>query len=176
MHLNDYVYGVWKAFVNKNPKRLRRIHHKLLREARLSQDHKFFDVAVISYVLSKVVTKTRFWVPRLAAERKKVEHTLQALMRDGEHWEEHVRKLKEAVVNLDDKDRRYLLDVWEKAKVKVAATLHSQGLSLSRAVQYTGTTKQELMSYIGKTMLFERLHDDVSLLQRLKKLEEYVGS
>ncbi len=175
MDFREIYKKMWLGFVQRNPRSLRKLHKKILRDASLSTSHKLFELAVLSYALSKIVSKTRFQRRALSKQMKEIENALARLsrIRDDRAWKKEVEKIKDLIVGLDEQDKRYLLGLLEKGAVKVASTLHAQGFSLGQAAKLTGTTKQELLAYVGKTTMFERIKPEIDVIKRYFAFKRY---
>lgn len=176
--MEDICREMWIGFIKRNPKKLRKLHKHILRSASLSTSKKLFELAVLSYVLSKIVGKTRFQRRTLQEQMRQLGDELAKLgrIKDEKEWYKEVEKIKNYIVSLDEQDKRYLLSLIEKGAVKVASTLYAQGFSLGKAAEYTGTTKQELLAYVGKTMMFERMEERRDVLARYKAFKRFVES
>ena len=62
-----------------------------------------------------------------------------------------------------------------KGRLKVAATMYAQGVSLGLASEMTGIEKQEIMDYAGKTMMFDRVKDEKTVLERIKNARNLIS-
>jgi len=80
--------------------------------------------------------------------------------------------LKESIQGVESSDSRYIMNMMGKGRLKTAAILYAQGLSLSAASEMTGVERQEIMDYAGKTLMFDRMGEGESLHKRLKKAKK----
>jgi len=62
-----------------------------------------------------------------------------------------------------------------KARLKTAAILYAKGMSLSAASKFTGVIKEEILSYAGKTMMFERIKEELKAKKRLENAKKFFG-
>ena len=83
--------------------------------------------------------------------------------------------LEKAVASLEQRDPRFVVDLVTKGKLKMAATLYAQGMSLGVASEMTGMEKQEILDYAGETMMFDRLKDEKPIAERMKFARKLIG-
>ncbi len=168
---------ILSAFERKNPKKLRKLHKRLLKDASLNSSKKTVELAVLTYVLSKVCSKTRFQTQEMRPYQKDILEAMYALCEadnDNKRWWAALKKVEDNILSLDDRDRRYVLSLMDKGRLKAAATLYAQGFSLGRASDYVGVPKQEILAYVGKTMMFDRVKEEISAVHRFKRFRHYV--
>ncbi len=132
-----------------------------------------FNLAVFSYVLSKIVSKPRFLGEDCRAGLAGIERVFERLVErlDSANEAELLQifsELESAISQLEDKDPRFVVNLVTKGKLKMAATFYAQGMSLGIAAELTGLEKQEILDYAGETMMFDRLRDEKSISERMK--------
>jgi hypothetical protein len=176
MKPHEYMKEIFAAFSKRDSKKLRKLDDAILREASLADSKKLFHLAVISYVLSKILSKPRFLERQYAAKIAAIEKSLETISECTEECPEdeflgHFTELEKAIKNLEASDARFVLDLLTKGRLKVAATLYAQGISLGTASEITGIEKQEILSYAGHTMMFDRLKEEKGVKDRLKALK-----
>lgn len=176
MKPHEYMKEIFAAFKKKDAKKLRKLNDTMLREASLAYSKKLFHLAVVSYVLSKILSKPRFMEPGFRARISDIEKALGEMSLCGEECtDEEFRprfaKLEAAIKNLEAGDPRFVIDLLSKGKLKVAATLYAQGISLGMSSEISGVEKQEILSYAGHTMMFDRLKEEKTAGDRLKALK-----
>jgi len=126
-------------------------------------------MTVLSYVLSKIISKPRFLNKENEKKMQTIESSLDNIIK-AENEEDAFNKSKdvvEAIKLLEKDDPRFLIDLMSKGRLKVAATAYAQGVSLGTASEMTGMDKQEIMDYAGKTMMFDRVKDEKTIEERL---------
>lgn len=176
----DYSREILKAFKKRKHSRLRKINDRVLRDAVLSLKESYYEMAVLSYVLSKIVSKPRFFRTENRKAIEDIEKSLSSLSSakpDAGAEELHplFRRVHAAVSRLELRDPRYITDLFSKGKLKMAATLYAQGISLGVASDETGIDKQEILDYAGETMMFDRLKDEKGIAERMKVAREFAG-
>ena len=95
--------------------------------------------------------------------------TSQAGQGNTKAFSDSLLELKVSLQNVERPDSRYIKSMIDKGRLKTAAILYAQGISLSSAAEKTGVEKQEIMDYAGKTMMFDRMEEKTPLSKRLKK-------
>lgn len=173
LHVDEMI----SAFRKRDAKKLRKLNDSLLREASLSQSERLYCFAVISYVLFKILSKPRFLEKKYAERLEKIEEIMKKTHLCPATCPSIVQcplliEFENAIKNLEADDPRFVIDIYSKARLKVAATLYAQGISLGRASEITGMEKQEILSYAGHTMMFDRVKEEKTVQDRLKALKE----
>lgn len=142
-------------------------------ELALIQEKAFFYTALIAYALSKIMTKPRYGehVPPLLRKAGRALEAASAAAKEGrtQDVEKALEGALGAISELEQIDRRFVHDVLEKGRTKIAAMLYAEGLSLETAVSLTGAQRYEVMSYSGKTMMADRFGKTLSVRERMKK-------
>lgn len=175
----EFCSAIYHAFKNKKQRRLRKLKDRILRKAVLSFTKELFDLAVYSYVLSKILSKTHFlskdyqeWIEAIEIDLLELVDSADLPLRK---WNSAVNSLKKTISSLEKSDSRYVIGFIKKGEIKAAATLYAQGLSLGLASQITGIEKQEILDYAGKTMMFDRVEEEMDIFQRVKTARKLLG-
>lgn len=142
-------------------------------ELALAQEKSFFYTALIAYALSKVMTKPRYGrhAPVVLRKVGKSLDAASAAAQAGRtaEMEKALENALLAISELEQIDRRFIHDVLEKGRTKIAALLYAEGLSLETAVSLTGAQRYEVLNYSGKTMMADRFGKTLSVRERMKK-------
>lgn len=176
--LKDIVYSIASGFEKRNLRKLRKINDHLLGKVLVEFSKINYELAVISYVLSKIVSKPRFLDNEKGLEE--IESNIKNLGRwmgknNYEQIEAALKILYKSIHDLEKEDPRFIIDLVSKGKLKAAATMYAQGISLGVAAEMTGMEKQEILDYAGKTMMFDRVKDEVTIKDRLKTARRLIG-
>lgn len=171
--LRENLHIILKAFKQRKQKELRKENDRLLKQAALDFTKPIYRLAVLSYVLGKIVSKPRFFRKSLLPRMRKIESRIrEAANKANRASEEELLELLEAVEqaieHLEEQDSRYLINLVSKGRLKVAATLYAQGVSLGLASEMTGMDKQDILDYTGKTKMSDRIKEEKSIHERLK--------
>lgn len=171
--IKDLLSEIASAFKKRDQRKLRKINDKILKGAVLDFNKQVYDLAVLSYVLSKLVSKPRYMRRELedkmtAIDKAILENVKKVSKMDESGWVSAFQGIEDRIKDLDSEDPRFIRDMMDKGRLKVAATLYAQGLSLGLASEMTGMNKQDIQEYAGKTMMFDRVKEEQSIQERMK--------
>ncbi|MBD3389952.1 hypothetical protein GF415_03295 [Candidatus Micrarchaeota archaeon] len=160
------------AFKERDQRKMRRANDTIMTLSASRFSKEMYELAVYSYVLSKVLSKPRFMSKKYSATHKEIQAILNSMVRDAKKRDKKafrvaVKGLRTSIQTLESRDSRYIKTMIEKGRLKTAATLYAQGLSLSTASKLTGVESQEIMDYAGKTRMFDRVTGGKSLASRI---------
>lgn len=140
----------------------------------LDDGEETFCVALVSYVLSKLISKQHYWDIRekrrfmrgvqrkvAACEAAVAKGRMRAYMRGMHEILSGMRRLELA-------DARFVSGLESKGRTKLAARLYARGFSLSKAVSLTSTNKRDLLAYSGRTLMVDRSGRTKPLSERLR--------
>jgi len=176
-----FVTQVLDAFRGADQKKLRKINDKVLKEAVLDFTKPLYELAVLSYILSKIVSKPRFLTKSNKPYMKKIEDNIRFLLEaiasgSGERIQNAFERINDSINSLEKVDLRFVRNLVSKGKLKTAATMYAQGISLGLASEMTGMSKQDILDYAGKTMMFDRVKEEMSVKDRLKAARRAIVS
>jgi hypothetical protein len=171
--LTHLANKILSAFRKQDQRQLRKLNDEVLKAAATQFDFVSFNLAVFSYVLSKIVSKPRFLQPEYRSGLNSIASKLEASVNKLETASEQELKLlfseiEKSITHLEEKDPRFIIDLVTKGKLKMAATFYAQGMSLGVAAERTGLEKQEILDYAGETMMFDRFKSEKSISERMK--------
>ncbi len=178
--LFEYTPQILLAFKKRNQRRLRKLNDRVLYETALECSKVNFQLAILSYVLSKVVSKPRFLAEEFEPILKEIEHALEKLLRRMKRGDEKeilaiFSEIERSVGKLDRKDPRFLVGLVTKGKLKMGAIFYAEGMSLGVASEMTGIDKQELLDYAGQTAMFDRLNEEKTIKERMKMARQLIS-
>ena len=172
----EFVEKSRVAFQNGNAMQLKEISNEATREAVIGNDVVFAKIAVITYALSKLVSKQHIvgsnsWGRAKKAILDSIDRLVVLLRKNMRNelvdaldsFEGEVRKVDESLGN-------YIRNIIEKAEVKVSSSAYAQGLSLSVAAELTGADKTDLQNYIGITKIHDERETKLFMRERMKKI------
>lgn len=173
IRLSPLAARILSAFRKRNQRALRKLNDEVLKAAAMQCDSVCFNLAVYSYILSKIVSKPRFLRPEYKSGLDSIERAFaQIAQRTDEADEAEMlqlfKELERSISRLEEKDPRFVVDLVTKGKLKMAATFYAQGMSLGVAAELTGLEKQEILDYAGETMMFDRLKSEKGIAERMK--------
>lgn len=165
-----------KAIDAHNANSLRDISTECTLQLALTREKNFFYSGLIAYALSKILVKPRYGKhapPLLRKVRVSIDHAMGAARVDNE--KDTTKALETAmfaISELEKIDRRFVHNVIEKGRTKIAAVLYAEGMSLDSAISLTGAQRHEVMNYSGQTMMADRFGKTLSVHERMKKARE----
>jgi hypothetical protein len=172
----DYVKLVCamsEAYRNRQANELKEINDSITNGIMEQFSQEGVELAIMSYLLFKMLTKHRF-----EEEQKDIlGDKLAEMCREGSAQDiiKSVGELNGLALEIEAGDRRYVIDLLTKARIKVAAKLYAKGISLGTVSKALGIPQQEIMSYAGKTMMFDRLKGEVGIKERMKDARTALG-
>ena len=167
---------VRNSYKSRNQRKMRKANDKIMMGSISGFPKELYDLAVYSYVLSKILSKPRFMGRAYTDKHKEIDKILSGLVsasdvNDKKTFAIFLKELSFSIQNIESSDSRYLISMIDKGKLKTAATLYAQGFSLSAAAKMTGMDQQEIMDYAGKTRMFDRVEEQMPVSKRIKKAQ-----
>lgn len=178
LSLPETAVLISNALRDHDVRAMRKINDRCIEETAIKFEQPTYLFALISYVLSKIISKPRYFI------QKKAKASLSALSLSLRLCEQQAKnadyagltatqnKMLSSIEKMDERDRRFVKSILTKGRLKIASTLYAQGISLGNAAEMTGTDKREVLLYAGQTMMFDRLHEKKSMEERMKNLRE----
>jgi hypothetical protein len=165
----SYLYDMAKNMTN--PSRLRDIFEESTITFSKTENKIFFSISIVAYLLSKVIQKPRFRKRIAQITDNAAKYIGSAIKAVNEENFDLASSLLSEIVNViravDLKDSRYIFDVEEKGKTKIASVLYAMGFSLKTAVLMTGAQMEDVMNYCGRTRFADRFGKTISERERL---------
>jgi len=171
----------YSAFQKKDVRLLRKINDQCIEAIGLEFGEDTYNLAILSYVLSKILSKPRYFKRKGIAEflssiRDSLSESVSFAKKGNERaFAASMKRTFKTIEKLDSKDRRFVIKMQEKAKLKIASTLYAQGFSLGQASEITGIDKREILSYAGQTMMFDRVKEEKTIHDRLRVVRKIFG-
>ena len=178
LSLSETAVLIGLALRNRDVRAMRKINDKCIDECAIKFEQHTYLYALISYVLSKILTKPRYL---MQARSKSSLALVENLLRSCERFAKEAdygsllssqNKMLSAIEKMDDVDRRFVKGILQKGKLKIASVLYAQGISLGNASELTGSDKREVLLYAGQTMMFDRLKEKRGIEERIKDLRK----
>lgn len=178
LSLPETALLISSALRERDVRAMRKINDRCIEETAIKFQRHTYLFALITYVLSKILSKPRYLYQKKAKDSIS---SVTALLRSCESYSKDAdytsllacqNKVLASIERMDDADRRFVKGILQKGRLKIASTLYAQGISLGSAAEMTGTDKRELLSYAGQTMMFDRLKEKKTIEERMKDLRE----
>jgi len=155
-----------------NPARLRDIFEESTLIFSKTKNKIFFTIALVSYLLSKVIQKPRFRKKIDIITNRSSKYIGEAIKFVNEEKfdlaSNSLNEIIKVIKDIDEKDSRYVFDIEEKGKTKIAAVLYAMGFSLETSVLMTGAQMGDVLNYSGRTKFADRFGRTISERERLK--------
>ncbi len=165
-----------RAFKENDLLTLKRTSNESIEKAALKSDRLLAEVSLIAYSLSKLsskehIVKNAKWPAAKKTILVSLSRAISSLKESRlQEFERNLRKISENVTRTDEKLGHYVLNIYNKAKLKQASRAYAFGLSLSSAADLTGADKKHLLEYIGATKIHEEERSPMKIRERLKHL------
>ena len=168
-------------FKKGEAQKLRNHANSLIRKAASESDESLARVAVVSYVLHKLLTKEHIvkhekWKGNRASLANAIESALSALERDDlKKFGSSLESFSKHLERIDSYFSRFVQSLMEKARVKYASDAYFYGMSLSSASALTNADRKRLQEYIGATTVHEKEKSAKGIRERLNALKKALG-
>ncbi|MBU0761693.1 MAG: hypothetical protein KKD39_01595 [Candidatus Altiarchaeota archaeon] len=147
---------VLKALLDEDSMRLRELAGLFGDEAAISQDRVAIELALICYCFHKIFTKLHF-----REKNNEIVMSAIAKLKEGEY-----ESLLSDISEFDEK-HGLMEGLVGKARIKIAARLHSRGISVTQSASITGAKLSDLFDYVGGTKDYHNHTSGKPLSERL---------
>ena len=160
---------------------LRRHANSIIKKAAFQNDKMLADVAIVSYVLHKLLTKEHIvrhenWKSNKRSLVNAIASALKALeANDTAKFCASMDSFSKQLKKIDSYFSRFMQNMLEHAKVKYAGDVYYYGLSLASAASLTGADKKKLQEFIGSTQVHEKEKYRKGMKERLRDLKAMLG-
>ena len=169
---------VRNAFSQHDVFKLRELSNETIRNASLDNDKFMAEISILAYALHKLsskehITKSRQWENIRKNILRSMSNTISLM--ESENLDEFKQSLNDIVQSVSNADTHlgyFSQTLYSKARIKIASTAYSLGMSLSQAVDLTDADKSRLLSYIGGTRISDEEAVNLGISARLKKLKK----
>ncbi len=144
-----------KAIDSRDALALRKISADTLSEAALEGHRELILLALVDYALSKIMSKVHYSDLENKFYDQIIKHLQDAREADKETMIAKLEAVENLVIKLDEKEGHFVENLIDHARVKKAAKLYEQGLSLKRASDLTGADSAHVLDYIGASKIHE---------------------
>lgn len=184
MQESDNVLRILKeterAFTSKDAFLLKNLSNQTLHASTIYQDPDNIIVAVIVYVLGKILERPNYgkmdgWEEFQDSITKNIKLSINSLeSNDLEKFRTHLGKIRNASNKIDSNLRGYIQDVFYKAEINKAFKMYEHGLSSEKTAELLGVSLWDLASYIGQTTISEsHITEAIPIKSRIKMAEEF---
>ncbi len=170
-----------KAIKEEDNIQLKELSNQTIHTASITQDPDNVVIAVVIYSLSKIIERRENyrtksgWSSFYNGIIVGLENSIQAIKKDDEvHLRAHIEDLRKRVEGVSGKLRRYIRDVFIKAKINKASRIYEHGISMEKTSKLLGITMWDLAGYAGQTGISDvPLSQTMNIKSRIKLAEEF---
>lgn len=171
-----------KAIQNNDPFKLKKLSNQTIHTASTKQDQDNISVAVTVYSLGKIFERSDYktlkgWNDFYRILTKSLDQSIKSLeKKDMGGFRKHFELIGKAINKISGKLRKYIQDVFEKAKINKASRIHEHGVSLGKTAKLLGVSIYDLASYTGNTGISDNsLNETTTVQSRIKLAQEILS-
>ncbi len=175
------IFEETKRAVEENDSlKIKSLSNQTINTASLTHDPDNIMVAVVVYSLSKIIERenyrelpgwNEFYKRYLAAINKII---ISLKKSDEKGVRENLKLIRQAIGKLSGKLKKYIQDVFVKAKINKASKIYEHGISMERTARLLGVTMFDLASYAGQTDISDVPENKtLGISQRIKLVENF---
>jgi len=153
--LNTLIDQSIDALGKRDALALRTLSTDAISEAAFEGHRALILLGLVDYSLSKILSKVHYSDVEEKFYIKIKKLLLAAKAGPKEKTIKNLHEVADMIIALDTKEGNYEDNVMDKAKIKKAAKLYGQGLSLRRASELTGADPVQVINYIGGSKIHE---------------------
>ena len=165
--LND-VIDILRVKESKDVFELKALSNHTIHNASIFQDKDSITVAIVIYSLYKILDRNK--------DINVFDDLVSArdfLIKDNVvGFRGVIRNILKKISETDKRLERFIQDVIEKAKVRKGMKIHEHGISMAKVSELLGISLWELMSYVGKTRMFDIENINIDVNKRLSFVRE----
>jgi hypothetical protein len=155
--------GTLEAMKKGDADTIKNLSNQTINTMSLTQDPDNIAVAVIVYSLGKILERNKYqefggWKEFYNLVIHAIEHGIKDLETDKGDVGKDLEFINKAIEKLSGKLKKYIQDVFWKAKINKASKVYEHGISMEKTAKLLGITLYELASYSGQARI-----DDLSL-------------
>lgn len=149
------------AFKAQDALKIKHLSNQTINTASRTQDADNISVAVIVYSLGKILEGENYrqfsGYERLSKViLSSLDHAIADInKKDYDDFRKDLENIRREVGKLSGKLRKYIRDVFERAKINKASRIYEHGISMERTARLLGITMFELANYSGSTGISE---------------------
>jgi hypothetical protein len=167
------------AMENEDALKIKNLSNQTINTASLTQDGDNIAVAVMIYSLGKIFERKDYKeLPGWNGFYKIIISSLNSSIadaekNDGEKFRKDLELIIKSIGKLSGKLKRYVQDVFQRARVNKASRIYEHGISMEKTANLLGVTLYELAEYAGKTGISDvPLGKTLNVKARIKILTE----
>ncbi|MEK6871553.1 MAG: hypothetical protein AABX16_01485, partial [Nanoarchaeota archaeon] len=174
------VLQVEKALKNKNPLQIKKVSEEIIQHTTMHQDEDLVAFAVIIYALSKLIEREidvrgKLWAVFYKKFYRNINDMILALReKDIQKFREEISANRKLIDGLVGDVRKYINDVFIKAKINKASQMYEHGISMGKTAQILGISMWDIAEYSGQKGITDPHHLSLTLpiKERIALVEE----
>ena len=156
-NLLNIISSVIKAIDEKDIFTIKEMSNRTVHSASIFQDPNSISIAVIVYSLAKIYEREKYSKYK---DWKNFEKLVLVNLKDAfsninanrtEEFSQNLKLILDSIKKLSGHLKRYIEDVFRKARINKASRLYEHGISVEQTAKLLGITVFELAEYAGKT-------------------------
>jgi len=159
--------------------KIKNLSNQTINTVSLTHDPDNIAVAIVVYSLSKILERENYRkLPGWAEFYKTYINLINKILiflkkKDDESVRENLKLIRKAIGGLSGQLRKYIGDVFRKAKINKASKIYEHGISMEKTARLLGITMHELANYAGQTDISEVPESKTKgVKERIKLAEE----
>ena len=168
-----------KSIQENDPYSLKQLSNQTIHSASTKQDKNSISVAVTIYSLGKIYERKDYksmngWNDFNKIIHSALERSIKYLENnDLENYQKNFELIGKAINKISGKLKKYIEEVFEKARINKASRIYEHGVSLGKTATLLGVSLYDLASYTGSTGISEVSYNQtLNTKQRIKIAEE----
>ena len=171
--LSSALKALRKALKERDIAGMRKLSGSTIRVSAIGDGEDFFYVALASYMLSKIITKSHYF--RQTGRGEFIDKVLDIIDRalvglEKSRPDIYGRRIRQIIMEmreLEHGEQRYVHGLEAKARTKLASDLYAEGFSAGRAAEITGAHKRDIIQFSGRTLIADRTAQTKKVSERL---------
>lgn len=150
--------------------RLKEVSDHTIHNASIFQDEDSISVAVIIFAIFKIMERCKKDQASICSTIMQTFVKARDALADKneKRYREIIKGLFQLITKEDERLRLFIEHVIDQAQIKKGSKLYEHGISIAQAAELLSISQYELMNYIGKTRMSERLDDPTGIIARLE--------
>jgi len=169
-----------KAIEENDSAKIKSLSNQTINTASLTHDPDNIAVAVVVYSLSKIIEREGYrklpgWNNFYKIYVNSINKIIIALKKNDEECvKQNLKLIRQGIGKLSGKLKKYIQDVFIKAKINKASKIYEHGISMEKTAQLLGVTMFDLASYAGQKEEISEAPESktMNVRERIKMAEE----
>jgi hypothetical protein len=178
-HILEVLRNTSSALKDNNYIVIKNLSNQVIHNSSITQDPDVISVAVIIYVLSKILERDKYkeydgWIKFYKSYISHLDNSINYLEKeDVNKFRIEIASIREIIQKLSGNLKNYIEDVFRKAQINKASRIYEHGISMEKTAKILGISLWELAEYAGNTRIGDvNLSVTLPIKQRIKQAEE----